>query len=112
MLSFIKNLFTGNKEANGVVSVGTPLWLPKNLPAKDPKDLSLTPSSTPWQNQRYWCKSCKTNRSHQENMADTCNGCGSYYKIDTYGCNIRKIWNGKKWVTQYNERSNKSWLSE
>lgn len=112
MLSFIKKLFTVNKETNEVMAAELLEGAAKDLPAKDPKDLSLTPSSTPWENQRYWCKSCKTSRSHQEAMSDTCNGCGSYYKIDTYGCNIRKIWNGEKWVTQYNERSNKSWLSE
>lgn len=82
------------------------------LPAKDPKDFTLTKSSTPWVTQHHWCRSCKTNRSHDEFMASVCNNCGQFDTIDIFGCTIRRIWNGESWISQIKERGGETWLEK
>lgn len=81
------------------------------LPIKDPADWTLTKSSTSWCAQRYWCTVCKTNRGHYQYVASLCNNCGNHKSIEPYGCSIRQIWNGSKWVSQYKERY-KEWVGE
>jgi len=75
----------------------------RSLPKKDVYDYTLTKSSSDWQVQQHWCKRCKTDRSHREYMSRVCSGCGGYSTISLYGCSIRSIWNGEKWIKQYRE---------
>lgn len=68
---------------------------------KDPKDFTLTKSSTPWHIDEYFCAKCLNSTSHEEYMADVCNSCGEMWAQRLYGRSVRKIWNGQKWIWQY-----------
>lgn len=73
----------------------------ETLPAKDPMDWSLTPSSTEWQGE-YYCPTCKVQTSHSEVMTDICNSCGSFDATLIFSKRVyRKIWNGTEWKYQY-----------
>lgn len=47
-----------------------------NRPDKDPKDYTLSPSSTPWEKQDY-CPHCQSPVGHNEWLARICESCGS-----------------------------------
>lgn len=71
------------------------------LPVKDPKDYTLTESSTEWSSGKY-CPRCKDWIGHLEFMASICNSCGGTFNIlQVKHKSVRKIWNGSKWVRQY-----------
>lgn len=69
------------------------------MPAKDPMDWRLTPSSGEWRIERY-CPHCKATVGHREIMADICNTCGGHGDM-THVRSFRKIWDGSKWRTQF-----------
>lgn len=81
-----------------------------SLPQKDPKDYTLTDSSTPWAIDEYHCDKCKESASFEEFMAHICESCGSadYWAIRSRERSRRKIWNGSKWVTQLRYRNGES----
>ncbi len=68
---------------------------------KDPMDWKLTKNSKPWKVENY-CPNCKATVYHDEQMAYICNTCGGHNrKLILLRRSFRKIWNGKKWITQY-----------
>jgi hypothetical protein len=71
----------------------------KPLPAKDPLDFTLTPSSTRWYTHHY-CELCKAWTDHDEWMSQICNSCGGHGDMRGYRSS-RKIWNGERWVQQF-----------
>jgi acetyl-CoA carboxylase beta subunit len=69
------------------------------LPAKDPMDWTLTPSSKEWHTDQY-CPNCKHFTGHRERMADICNNCGHHGDMGNYR-SWREIWDGSKWRVQF-----------
>ena len=84
----------------------------KVLPAKDPNDFTLTESSTNWKSAEL-CPVCCKYSSHEERMADLCNGCGNFIRWSrTMFVNWRKIYDGHKWVYQFKYWPNIMLISE
>jgi hypothetical protein len=81
------------------------------MEAKDPNDASLTINSGAWSTGAF-CEECKATPCHEEWMADICNSCGFIgdHKKGVRGKRtFRRIYNGKKWITQI-KYSNKTYV--
>ncbi len=72
----------------------------KQLPDKDPKDYTKTPSSTGWQLDSHFCNKCLKSTGHSEFMSGVCNGCGGFETQWSKGRSYRQIIQNGKWVYQ------------
>lgn len=72
----------------------------KDLQPKNPKDYTLTDSSTPWRHETY-CPACKSVTQHHELMTDCCESCGRIGWLLGNHRSRRKIFTGTEWIDQY-----------
>jgi len=79
------------------------------LPAKDPEDFTLTKSSTGWAQERF-CPRCKATVGHLEFISQICDSCGYFAEYSSAFKQrvCRRIFNGTKWVYQYNYGNSKT----
>lgn len=93
-----------NEHANQVTHV---------LPNKDPKDYTLTESSTAWERRRrIWCTACNTEATHKEFGVHICNTCGAVNSIESEHVNQRKIYIDGKWLRQIRLRNGEEIIEE
>ena len=74
---------------------------------KDPKDFTLTESSTGWDLDRHYCRQCLKSTCHSEYMSDVCNGCGGFNTQDGRGRSFRKIFYQGVWQYQIKYKEGK-----
>ena len=67
---------------------------------KNPNDRSKCNKSTPWGYESY-CEGCLGVVTTHDQITNNCPNCGIYLSsLGNKSRSRRKIWNGKKWVTQ------------
>lgn len=85
--------------------------LSANLPAKDPSDYALTPSSTEWELQ-YCCRYCREPTNSRQHLSRICSSCGH---VGTWMSEMmlnrltRRIWDGSKWLYQTKFENDKTY---